>query len=67
LGIAFSFVAGIMLFVFVDKLFPAARKYGKGHQQIYAFVKSYKKRLVIYLTNIKTNKREKDIMCIVCL
>ncbi|MFO7728792.1 MAG: zinc transporter ZupT [Desulfonatronovibrio sp.] len=38
LGLVFAFVAGIMVFISLDELFPAAREYGKGHLAIYALI-----------------------------
>ncbi|MFW6301505.1 MAG: zinc transporter ZupT, partial [Bacillota bacterium] len=36
-GIIFALVAGIMVFISVDELLPASKKYGEGHREIYAF------------------------------
>lgn len=38
MGFIFAFIAGIMVFISLDELFPAAREYGKGHLAIYALV-----------------------------
>jgi ZIP family zinc transporter len=38
LGIVFAFVAGIMVFISLDELLPAAEKYGKHHIAIYGLV-----------------------------
>ncbi len=38
MGFIFSFIAGIMVFIAMDELFPAAKEYGKGHLAIYALV-----------------------------
>ena len=37
-GILFGLVAGIMVFISIDELLPAARKYGHEHREIYAFI-----------------------------
>ncbi|MBN2480118.1 MAG: zinc transporter ZupT [Bacteroidales bacterium] len=37
-GILFAAVAGIMVFISVDELLPAAREYGKAHHSIYGFI-----------------------------
>ncbi len=37
-GLLFAIVAGIMVFVSLDELFPAAREYGKPHWAIYGLV-----------------------------
>ncbi len=37
-GFIFAAVAGIMVFISLDELFPTAREYGKGHAAIYAVV-----------------------------
>ena len=37
-GILFGFVAGIMVFISVDELLPASRKYGEEHNEIYGFM-----------------------------
>ena len=37
-GVIFAFVAGIMVFISVDELLPASKKYGEGHREIYAFI-----------------------------
>ncbi|QYZ80485.1 zinc transporter ZupT [Methanofollis formosanus] len=38
LGILFAVVAGIMVFVAVDELLPAAREYGEAHLAVYGLV-----------------------------
>lgn len=38
MGILFSFVAGIMVFISLDELLPAAEKYGEHHLSIYGLV-----------------------------
>ncbi|WP_041606345.1 zinc transporter ZupT [Halothermothrix orenii] len=38
LGIIFGLVAGIMVFISIDELLPASRRYGQGHQEIYSFI-----------------------------
>lgn len=37
-GILFASVAGIMVFVSLDELLPAAREYGEGHMAIYGLI-----------------------------
>ena len=37
-GILFASVAGIMVFISLDELFPAAREYGEGHLAIYGLI-----------------------------
>ncbi|PKL47501.1 MAG: zinc transporter ZupT [Planctomycetes bacterium HGW-Planctomycetes-1] len=37
-GIAFAAVGGIMVFISIDQLLPAAEKYGKHHYAVYGFV-----------------------------
>ncbi len=37
-GILFASVAGIMVFISVDELLPAAREYGKAHLSIYGLI-----------------------------
>ena len=37
-GILFSAVAGIMVFISIDELLPAAREYGQAHMSIYGVV-----------------------------
>jgi ZIP family zinc transporter len=37
-GIIFAAVAGIMIFISVDQLLPAARKYGEHHISIYGLI-----------------------------
>lgn len=38
MGLIFAFIAGIMVFISLDELFPAAKEYGKGHLAIYALI-----------------------------
>ncbi|WP_045215140.1 zinc transporter ZupT [Desulfonatronovibrio magnus] len=38
MGFIFAFIAGIMVFISLDELFPAAKEYGKGHLAIYALI-----------------------------
>ena len=38
MGFLFASVAGIMVFVSIDELFPTAREYGEGHTAIYGLV-----------------------------
>jgi len=38
MGILFSFVAGIMVFISLDELLPAAERYGEHHLSIYGLV-----------------------------
>ncbi|WP_028574978.1 zinc transporter ZupT [Desulfonatronovibrio hydrogenovorans] len=38
MGFIFAFIAGIMVFISLDELFPAAKEYGQGHLAIYALV-----------------------------
>ncbi len=38
LGLLFAFVAGIMVFISLDELLPAAREYGEEHVVIYGLV-----------------------------
>jgi len=37
-GIIFAGVAGIMVFISVDELLPAAREYGEHHISIYGLI-----------------------------
>jgi ZIP family zinc transporter len=37
-GIIFAGVAGIMVFISVDELLPAAREYGEHHLSIYGLI-----------------------------
>jgi ZIP family zinc transporter len=37
-GVLLGSVAGIMVFISMDELFPTAREYGKGHAAIYGLV-----------------------------
>ena len=37
-GIIFAGVAGIMVFIAVDELLPAAREYGEHHLSIYGLI-----------------------------
>lgn len=38
MGVLFAGVAGIMVFISLDELFPTAREYAKGHEAIYGIV-----------------------------
>jgi len=38
MGLLFCFVAGIMVFISLDELLPAAEKYGEHHLSIYGLV-----------------------------
>lgn len=38
MGVLFGVVAGIMVFVSLDELFPTAREYGEGHNAIYGLI-----------------------------
>ena len=38
LGIVFAAVAGIMIFISLDELLPAAEKYGEHHLSIYGLL-----------------------------
>jgi ZIP family zinc transporter len=38
MGVLFAFVAGIMVFISLDELLPAAEKYGEHHLSIYGLV-----------------------------
>lgn len=38
MGVLFAFVAGIMVFISLDELLPAAEKYGEHHLSIYSLV-----------------------------
>ena len=38
MGVLFSFVAGIMVFISLDELLPAAEKYGEHHLSIYGLI-----------------------------
>jgi ZIP family zinc transporter len=38
MGIMFTGVAGIMVFISLDELLPASRAYGKGHDSIYGLL-----------------------------
>lgn len=38
LGIVFAIVAGIMIFISIDELLPAAHRYGQHHIAIYGFI-----------------------------
>ena len=35
MGVAFSAVAGIMVYISIDELLPTSRAYGKGHDSIF--------------------------------
>jgi ZIP family zinc transporter len=37
-GVLFAAVAGIMVFISLDELFPTAREYGEGHKAIYGLI-----------------------------
>jgi ZIP family zinc transporter len=37
-GLVFAAVAGIMVFISIDELFPAAKEYDQGHAPIYALI-----------------------------
>jgi ZIP family zinc transporter len=37
-GVLFASVAGIMVFISLDELLPAAREYGEGHLAIYGLI-----------------------------
>ncbi len=37
-GIIFGVIAGIMVFLAIDELLPAARRYAKGHETVYGIV-----------------------------
>lgn len=37
-GLVFAAVAGIMVFISIDELFPAAKEYDQGHTPVYALV-----------------------------
>ena len=37
-GILFAGVAGIMVFISIDELLPAAREYGEHHLSIYGLI-----------------------------
>lgn len=37
-GVIFGVVSGIMVFISVDELLPAAREYGASHMSIYGMV-----------------------------
>jgi zinc transporter, ZIP family len=38
MGVLFAAVAGIMVFISLDELFPTARAYSKGHEAVYGMV-----------------------------
>ena len=38
LGVLYASVAGVMVFISLDELFPAAREYGRGHLAIYGLI-----------------------------
>src|SRR5690606_29633338 len=55
LGILFAAVAGVMVFIAVDELLPAAREYGETHLSIYGMdggmaVKAV--RIIIFINKI---------------
>ncbi len=37
-GVLFASVAGIMVFISMDELFPTAKEYGKGHAAVYGLI-----------------------------
>ena len=37
-GIVFAMVAGIMVFISLDELLPAAKEYGKHHLSVYGLI-----------------------------
>lgn len=37
-GVLFAFVAGIMVFISLDELLPAARRYAEGHTAVYGLI-----------------------------
>ena len=37
-GLIFAIIAGIMVFISLDELLPAAEEYGKYHQAIYGLI-----------------------------
>lgn len=37
-GVLFASVAGIMVFISMDELFPTAKEYGKGHVAVYGLI-----------------------------
>jgi ZIP family zinc transporter len=37
-GLSFAVVAGIMVFISMDELFPTAKEYGKGHAAVHGLV-----------------------------
>lgn len=37
-GVTFAAVAGIMVFISIDELFPTAKEYGRGHAAVYGLV-----------------------------
>ena len=38
LGISFAFVAGVMIFISLDELFPIAKTYASGHECLYGLI-----------------------------
>lgn len=38
LGISFAFVAGVMIFISLDELFPVAKTYASGHECLYGLI-----------------------------
>ncbi|RRD47379.1 zinc transporter ZupT [Arachnia propionica] len=38
LGVVFAGIAGVMVFISIDELLPAAREYGEHHTSVYGFV-----------------------------
>ena len=37
-GVTFAAVAGVMVFISIDELFPTAKEYGRGHAAVYGLV-----------------------------
>ena len=37
-GIVFGMIAGVMVFLALDELLPAAKRYAKGHETVYGLV-----------------------------
>jgi ZIP family zinc transporter len=37
-GVLFASVAGIMVFISIDELFPTAKEYGEGHAAVYGLM-----------------------------
>ncbi len=38
LGVVFGMIAGAMVFLSLDELLPAAKRYAKGHETVYGMV-----------------------------